>query len=89
MNHGVLIIETFLIALLARFAYRRREPDIAGTIVDNSALDRDGIQIGVDSECCINSDIECIQKGDDENVPDLGMVCKYSGTDKVAYTVSL
>ena len=89
MKHGVLIIETFLIALLARYAYRRREPDIEGTIVDKSALDRDGIQIGVDSECCINSDNECLQNGDDEKVPDLGVVCKYSGTDNVAYTVSL
>ena len=56
MNHGVLIIETFLIALLARYAYRRREPDIENDIVVNSALDKNGVQIGLDSAKSVNCD---------------------------------
>ena len=84
MNHGVLIIEAFLIALLARYAYRRREPDIENVIVANNTSGKDGVQIGLDSaksiNCNDNIGYECTEKSD-ENVSDKSVPYKYSGTD--------
>ena len=45
INHGVMIVEMFLLSILARYAYRRPEPDVdmkavkGGTYTPNSNND--------------------------------------------------
>lgn len=94
MNHGVLIIETFLLALLARYAYRRPEPDIQelDNVIhaENKAID--SVCIRVNSEYNGSSHksmkYECTHK-DGEKAPDLGIVGKYTATDNAGFTNSL
>ena len=55
INHGVFIVEMFLLSLLARYAYRRPEPNHPGADIKSSVsgmqhgYDNDAVNVATDS----------------------------------------
>ena len=100
MNHSVMILELFLLALLARHAYRRPEPDEMelAKSTGKTAQDNAGFQITDENNAVSYRPAETGQ-GDDPNGsiqannkkdlgPDLGIRGKYSTNDNVTFTHS-
>lgn len=97
MNHCVLILEIFLLAVLARHAYRRLEPDSMEDkqYTKNSSQNNDSFQnsdenniiphrcteMPYDSDQTINKKETEVDLG-----PDLGIIGKYTAHDNITFT---